>query len=255
MQIKMKIFLLVLTFLVVALPAQSVSVKPSVTKKFKPPPESTIKKSNSPLISKAVPKVTKPGAIGKFYSWYLKECTDNPFKTKSITAAVVASLGDVMAQTLESTLAKDTFSLNVIRTASFFFCGLLYVGPFVHAWYNQLWIFGRKLEKKYGTSKAAQAIIALLLDQTIGVAIFFPSYFYVYEYVESILLLRMPSFARAHKKCMEQIAKVFLMQYRVFPLANGINFLFVPEQLRVLGSNIVSVFWNVYLCTLIAKSN
>ena len=57
------------------------------------------------------------------------------------------------------------------------------------------------------------------------------------------------------KKCMDQIAKVFLMQYRVFPLANGINFLFVPEQLRVLGSNIVSVFWNVYLCTLIAKSN
>ena len=41
MRIKMKIFLLVLTFLTDVLPAQSVPVKPSITKKFKPPPEST----------------------------------------------------------------------------------------------------------------------------------------------------------------------------------------------------------------------
>ena len=48
--------------------------------------------------------------------------------------------------------------------------------------------------------KTASVIAQLLVDQTIGVLLFFPTYFYVFEYMEVLLSLRMPSIARAHTK-------------------------------------------------------
>lgn len=35
--------------------------------------------------------------------------------------------------------------------------------------------------------------------------------------------------------------------YKLWPLANAINFSLVPLKLRVLFANVVSVFWNMYL--------
>ena len=58
--------------------------------------------------------------------------------------------------------------------------------------------------------------------------------------------------ALAKTKMMKEIADVFLMQYYVWPGLNFLNFSVVPENLRVLYSNIISVFWNAYLCTRIA---
>ena len=61
-----------------------------------------------------------------------------------------------------------------------------------------------------------------------------------------------PSLSSASNKLIENLGGVFLMQYRVWPLANFVNFKFVPERLRVLTSNVLSVFWNAYLCTRLA---
>jgi hypothetical protein len=191
-------------------------------------------------------------SISNGYTWYVRQCTEKPFVTKSITAAVISSLGDVMAQKLEAFSNKQDFVINPGRLASFFLCGLLYVGPFVHAWYEQLWKIGRWMEKEFGSSKPAQTIAALLADQTIGVFLFFPTYFYVYEFLEAAVSWRQPSFPNATAKCLEQIQMVFLMQYRIFPITNFISFAFVPEPLRVLWSNFISIFWNIYLCTMVA---
>ena len=187
-----------------------------------------------------------------FYQWYLSSCADFPFVTKSTTCAIVCSIGDMIAQKLESYLGKEVFVVNLPRLGTFFLCGLLYVGPFVHVWYELLHELVGWMEKKYQTSKVQQIITQLCVDQTIGVAIFFPTYFYVFEYFEALLQWRTPSLKYAHQKCLEQISKVFLMQYRVFPLCNAINFSIIPKDLRVLFSNTVSLFWNIYLSTLIA---
>jgi hypothetical protein len=62
----------------------------------------------------------------------------------------------------------------------------------------------------------------------------------------------MPSIEHALSKCQQHAVPVILMQYRLFPIANLINFAFVPEPLRVLFSNTVSLFWNIYLCSVVA---
>lgn len=186
------------------------------------------------------------------YGWYVGQCTDNPVVTKSTTAAIVTSIGDIMAQTLEAYVAETAFVLKPMRLGTFFLSGLLFVGPFVHLWYDQMIKLGRWMEKEYGASKTKQVIAQLFVDQTIGVALFFPAYFYVYEYLEAFVNWRPPSLSRAHTKCIEEIGKVVLMQYRVYPLSNAINFAFVPEELRVLYSNTIGAFWNIYLCSIIA---
>lgn len=179
------------------------------------------------------------------YKWYTCQCTEHPFVTKSITAAIVTSLGDILAQRIEG---KDLETLNKIRLKSFFLCGLLYVGPFVHTWYEQLWKLGRWMESRHGiTNPTLQTLAQLFTDQTLGVLIFFPSYFYVFELIESLVARRRPSLQRANTKCYQQIKSVFWMQYRIYPITNYISFAFIPESLRVLASNIVSLLFNIYL--------
>lgn len=67
-----------------------------------------------------------------------------------------------------------------------------------------------------------------------------------------LICLLVPSFSLATQKLMENLGSVFLMQYKVWPVVNFVNFKFVPERLRVLTSNVLSVFWNAYLCTRLA---
>ena len=192
------------------------------------------------------------GAIKRGYDWDLYQCTYNPIPTKSITAACIATTGDFMSQKLEAYLAEEPFILDQIRLKTFFLCGLVYVGPFIHRYYDLLATFARWLKTKYMATNKQQIICQLILDQTLAVAIFFPLYFYVYECLESLVRWTTPSLSRAHSKCLEQIKDVILMQYRLYPLANIINFGYVPEQLRTLFSNTVSVFWNIYLCSVIS---
>ena len=69
---------------------------------------------------------------------------------------------------------------------------------------------------------------------------------------DSVTVFSAPNLAAAHTKCIEEIGSVYLMQYYIWPIVNWINFAYVPERLRVLAGNIVSVFWNAYLCTRVA---
>jgi len=179
------------------------------------------------------------------YEWYLHQCTDRPIRTKSVTAAIIGALGDVLSQRL---LGK---SLSLQEVAAFFLVGLLYVGPFVHVWYEVLNRLGR-YGMSCGLGPRGKVLMQLVVDQTLGVLIFFPSYFFAYEGMDAVVQWRRPSLSKARETCVEQIGKVFWMQYRIFPLCNWVNFSLVPEPLRVLFSNTVSVFWNIYLCRAVA---
>jgi hypothetical protein len=65
-------------------------------------------------------------------------------------------------------------------------------------------------------------------------------------------LISAPHFTHATTKVKEEIWDLFMMQYRIWPITNWLSFTYVPENLRVLTSNLISVFWNAYLCSKIA---
>eukprot|EP00977_Amphora_coffeiformis_P014481 scaffold4060_cov190-Amphora_coffeaeformis.AAC.15 len=80
-----------------------------------------------------------PHYAGLFFDKYLDWCHRKPFRTKSVSAMFILLLGDVMAQFLEASSGSVPFRLNLARTRGFALCGLLFEGPWMHFWYEQVW--------------------------------------------------------------------------------------------------------------------
>jgi len=196
-----------------------------------------------------VTKRSKAPLLKAVYQWYLESCTRKPFIAKGITSGTIAALGDVIAQNIEGSTPKS-FSPN--RVATFFFCNLFFTGPFIHLWYTFLNIVGDWMEKRSEVSKLKKTVTQVFLDQTLGTFVFFPLYIYVYAMFDSVIRLRrLPSWSQATEKCQKYLWGIILTQYRVFPISNMINFGLVPYELRVLFTSTVSLFWNIYLCSVV----
>jgi len=192
------------------------------------------------------------GIFARTYGAYGKQLKEKPLRTQSATAGVISLFGDVLSQIVEAKALGVPFALNLARLSGFTIAGTIFSGPFVHLWYEFLWKIGRWQERRYGLGKFLVALTQNAVDQTLGVALFFPAYFYIYEYAEALVGFRVPSFAAATAKMKSEIGSVLVAQYRVWPLTNLINFSLIPEHLRVLTSNFVAVLWNAYLCTKVA---
>ncbi len=136
------------------------------------------------------PATAASAALVRLYKGYAELCEKKPLLTKSVTAAFINAIGDVLSQVVQAYITKSVLHIEWNRLGAFFLCGLVYAGPFVHLWYEQLWKLGRWMDRKYGSSKNTQTLAQVVMDQTVGVAIFFPSYFYVYEYLEALVSWR-----------------------------------------------------------------
>jgi len=183
------------------------------------------------------------------YKWYLESCTRKPFLAKGLTSGTIAAIGDVIAQKIEGSVSKR---FSPLRVTTFFFCNLLFTGPFIHLWYTFLNIVGGWMEKRFDSSKLKQTVTQVFLDQTLGTFVFFPLYIYVYDMFDSVIRLHsLPDWSKATEKCQKHLWGIILTQYRVFPISNMINFGLVPYELRVLFTSTVSLFWNIYLCSVV----
>lgn len=184
-----------------------------------------------------------------------------PLSANAVSAGVIALLGDILAQLIEAQARGTVTSfggnkLNVVRMASFAASGMVFVGPYLHVFYGYLWALGSNLQSRYNTSRSQQVLLQVCLDQTIGIILFYPVYYYVYEYCEAILGLKAlgPVLQRATSKMLSggNLLSVFLANWIVWVPAQLCTFALVPERLRVIVSNIFSVFWNCYLCSKVA---
>lgn len=200
------------------------------------------------------------GSCSNACSAYISWLERKPLSANAISAGIIALLGDIIAQLIEARVGAFTSigsnKLNVLRMASFAACGMVFVGPYLHIFYGYLWTLGSHLQKRYNTSRKASLLLQVFLDQTIGIILFYPVYYYVYEYCEAILGLQAlgPVAQRATTKMMSggNLFSVFLANWCVWIPAQLCTFAFVPERLRVIVSNLVSVFWNCYLCSKVA---
>lgn len=197
-------------------------------------------------------------------------------------------------------LSLDMEYINLTNSYSCYFTCTVPTLLYYLVWYDTLWAIGRWLDNHATKNKNLQVVAQVIVDQTLGVLLFFPTYFYAYELSEALVSLRgacvvcvcaiieyyqclsdgwvnknprylkqdylshtlftfyiiysntAPLWSLATQKLVENLGSVFLMQYKVWPLVNYFVFKFVPERMRVLTSNLVSVFWNAYLCTRLA---
>jgi hypothetical protein len=122
------------------------------------------------------------------YTRYLHLCENRPFPTNSITAGVLAGIGDILAQSLQGGATSMGFSsFNWVRWRTFMLTGLLFEGPWMSFWYKGLTRLGRWMESKFKSGPRQQVLGQIVADQTFGVVLFYPTFFVVYECIGAIL--------------------------------------------------------------------
>jgi hypothetical protein len=129
--------------------------------------------------------------IPDLFGTYSDLLKSRPFLTNGVTAGLLAAAGDFMAQSEAIHVAHAamavTIPFNGARMLTFALTGLLFEGPWMYFWYEVLWKMGSWMENNWKTGPRLQVAAQIFVDQSIGVFIFFPLYFMVYECIGAFL--------------------------------------------------------------------
>lgn len=166
-------------------PKFAVKPKPSAVSRFPPlvqvasvAVEPLPGSSSSSLIRTSVKTVARK---------YVTLSEEKPIVTKGVSAALVGAVGDVFSQSLFAYATGVPFRWDMMRTVTFMMMGLLFKGPALHMWYNVLGRISKWTKIRMNFSPTSQSLTALTVDQTVGVAIFYPLYFIVFEIFSAVL--------------------------------------------------------------------
>jgi hypothetical protein len=125
-------------------------------------------------------------------------------------------------------------SYDVPRSLRSGLFGALAVGPIFHVWFRRLDIWFPGSAWKPVSKKLA-------LDQLVMAPLFTSFYFVAMGGMEQ------RSSDEIARKVSQALWPTLLANWAIFPLAQGVNFAFVPERLRVLVLNAGGLVYNVYL--------
>jgi len=218
-------------------------------------------------------------ALRAYWLAYLSALDTHPVMTKSLTAAVISIISDLLAQWLGLPAGKsflqevDWISVRNQAVIGFFIRGL----P-VHYWYMFLARLFRKYESapapaqrpakllisprspttpaieqaERGDSASADgarsvrpplwvAAAKVFIDQTTYGVFFNWLYFFV------IGLFNGAPLALTQAKVAKDFWPLMVANWKIWPLVSLLNFAFVPPNLQVLFGNVVSIFWTAYV--------
>ena len=143
---------------------------------------------------------------------------------------VLVAIGDVVTQ---QCVEKKGITHNFTRTARMGVVGLI-IGPVFRTWYLTLDRLVPGAAKTAGFKK-------MLLDQ----ALFAPCMICFFFGVTETLAGKKPS--EIKEMLQERYLETMVTNYKIWPLAQTINFTFVPIQHQVGFVQIVAIFWNAYM--------
>jgi protein Mpv17 len=153
----------------------------------------------------------------------------HPLLRASLTSGALYSIGDITTQTIS--LEKGS-ELDLKRVAKFALTGSLLHGPY--------FLYGfRALDSKFPGASLKKALTKALLGQVF----LFPPF--VSLLLTFTYLLEGSNFDKQEFK--DKFININLNGLLVWPIANIINFRYIPSQYRVLYVNLIGLGWNTYL--------
>ncbi|CAM9537449.1 unnamed protein product [Choristocarpus tenellus] len=103
-----------------------------------------------------------------------------------------------------------------------------------------------RVRNKYGL-----ALIQVSVDQTVGASIINSGFYAFHTLLIHIATGKLFPLSNVRKAAIVKVQAEFwgmmIMNWKIWPIANFVNFSLVPPELRVLFSNLVAVGWNVFL--------
>ncbi|KAK5579581.1 hypothetical protein RB653_009265 [Dictyostelium firmibasis] len=167
-------------------------------------------------------------------TWYMKKLKSKPIQTKALTSATLSFISSVVAQKF---IEKKKINWNAV--IKFTIWGLI-SSPLVHYWHIILDRLFKNIKDKY------QSWGKLIVDQLV----FAPFINIAFYSVLAILDGKPKSILF---KLYFDLFPTLKASWKVWPLAQLINFRFVPSHLRVLFGNLVGFCWGMYLSILSTK--
>eukprot|EP00347_Sterkiella_histriomuscorum_P017585 403348773 len=152
-----------------------------------------------------------------------------------LTSGLIGGFGDVLCQGLENSISKEKKAYNFHRTKTFFIMGTFFVAPLLHMSYSHI------LPRLVPEISATGAIKKLALDQLVFaplvILLFYPA----------INIVEGRSLSNAVEDLKNKYVATMIANYKIWPLANLINFYFIPIQYQVLWANLISLIFNACL--------
>eukprot|EP01102_Stenamoeba_stenopodia_P022308 TRINITY_DN9245_c0_g1_i1.p1 TRINITY_DN9245_c0_g1~~TRINITY_DN9245_c0_g1_i1.p1 ORF type:complete len:212 (-),score=46.60 TRINITY_DN9245_c0_g1_i1:196-831(-) len=170
----------------------------------------------------------------RFVRWWSEKFTTHPYTAQIMTNGPLWASGDLIAQTLIEKKEKVDWS----RTGRMAIYGYCFAGPIYCWWYQYIEKLASPLLKR---SMAVYLTGKVCLDQFV----FEPPYLGVYFTATS--LLEGQSLSDVKAKLKQEYVNTFIIDCYVWPLAQLINFRFVPLPFQALYVNSVSLGWAGFL--------
>ncbi|KAG5452155.1 Mpv17-like protein [Clonorchis sinensis] len=161
------------------------------------------------------------------YVYLLKR---KPLIAHSLSTGILMTSADALSQKM----VEKNKRLDFYRNKNFLLVGTFYLGPCLSVWYR----FIAKFFTGHPTVKVAKLVCA---DQLI----FTPPL--LFGVLSLLTLLRHRSVDMWKRQISENYGNVLLMNYKIWPFAQVVNFVFIPLPFRVLFINTIAVFWNIYV--------
>lgn len=189
--------------------------------------------------------------FGNLFASYSELLAAHSYPTRIISSAIIGSVGDILIQQVERMTTKKTpkpFSIR--RVFVFALVAAFYIAPVIACWFDWLsaapFLSGMAAEKK--------AFFMMLLDQTFGAVIINFFFFFAFELAQKIV----PPYKSGAISFLESgwlsaksnIWDTLVANWKCWPIINYFNFLYVPVEFRLLVSNLVSIFWNMFLSSM-----
>lgn len=164
---------------------------------------------------------------------YARLVREHPMKTQLVTTATVMLSGDLIAQKV----IERRPDIDVPRAARFFVMGVGFVGPVVRGWYLIL-------ERVVGSGSSGAVVFKkVLLDQTLFGPLFVPSFMVV------LGTLQRRSWDEIEQSLRANYLQILQTMYMIWPVAQFVNFRYVPFNYRQVFGSCVAIVWNTYLAS------
>jgi len=168
--------------------------------------------------------------------WYQQQLKLRPIRTKAITSCIIALIGEVICQHLKKTDKNTPEQVKAARKRLFGFAlfGLLVNGPAFHWWYQTL----EKLAANRGI------FTRLAFDRLLFSPPFLALTAFSLQYVQN------SDAKKSLIHCKSVFKQMLLMNWKVWTVAQYVNFKYVPLHLRTVFGNMVALWWNIYLSSI-----
>lgn len=167
---------------------------------------------------------------------YQRQLRAKPLQTKALTAGVISAIGQIIASSMRPPPTAGEPS-RLRSTASFFLFGLVINGPFFHWWYSAL----ERICQPHPSTTAPGIAYRLVLDRLMAT----PPFLAVT--LAGLHWLQNCSAKRAASTMKQLFWGALFMNWKVWSVAQIINFKYVPVPYRVIFGNLVALWWNIYL--------